>query len=457
MNYISNTSEDVSMMLKDISASRGEGKVSSIDELFSDIPGGLRVSKLGLPEPLCELEVISRIHSEVSKNTNFTTHKNFMGGGIYEHFIPSAIAAITGRTDFYTAYTPYQPEISQGTLTSIFEYQTMICNLTGMEVSNASHYDGATAFAESLIMAFNINSRREFIVMENINPAYMSVIKTYAQAADFKLHIVPFDRTSGKPDWNFIEKNMSDKISAVLVQNPAYFGTVLDFSELAEFTHKNGAVFVVSANPISLGILKPPAAYGADIACGEGQPLGIAPSFGGPNLGFMATTQKHIRKIPGRIVGETVDKNGKRCYVLTLQAREQHIRREKASSNICSNEALCALTATAYLSYVGPYGLKDVASRCSDLAHHLAERIAGVKGFEVKFKDAPFFHEFVVSYPKQITFEKLFAHFHANGILPGVELKGFSGLENSMLVCATEVRTLADIDSYIKCLEELKW
>lgn len=456
MNYISNTPEDVKAMLKDISANRKEGSVSSIDDLFSNIPAGLRAKGLALPGPLSEFEVIDSIKNTASKNTNFTTHKNFMGGGSYEHLVPSAIAAITGRSDFYTAYTPYQPEVSQGTLMSIFEYQTMICNLTGMEVSNASHYDGATAFAESLIMCYNINSRREFMIMENINPFYMKVIKTYAAAADFKLHVVPFDRATGKPDWNFIERSMSDSISAVLVQNPSYFGGVLEYTELSTFAHKHGALFVVSANPVSLGILKAPSAYGADIVCGEGQPFGIPASFGGPYLGFMATTQKNVRKLPGRIVGETVDKNGKRCFVLTLQAREQHIRREKASSNICSNEALCALTATAYLSYVGPHGLRKVAVRCSDLAHALASRVSKAKGFEVRFEGSPFFHEFVVTYPKTLTYEKIFAHFHSRGILPGIDIsKDFPGMERSMLVCATEARSMADVEAYVSCLEAI--
>ncbi|HOT74428.1 MAG TPA: aminomethyl-transferring glycine dehydrogenase subunit GcvPA [Candidatus Wallbacteria bacterium] len=457
MNYISNTPEDISSMLKDISASKNTA-LSSIDDLFSDIPGNLRIKSLNLPGSLSEIEICEKMKSHAEKNLSYAGYKSFMGGGSYEHFIPSAVGAVIGRSDFYTAYTPYQPEVSQGTLMSIFEYQTMICNLTGMQASNASHYDGATALAESMIMAYNINSRKEFMVAETINPMHMSVLETYAHAAGFKLHVIPYEGKSGKLDADFIKSHMNDSISAVLVQNPSFIGVVEDLKWLADMAHANGAVLAVSANPISLGLLKPPAEYGADIVCGDGQPLGIPSSFGGPALGFMATSQKYVRKLPGRIVGETVDKNGKRAFVLTLQAREQHIRREKASSNICSNQALCALAATVYLSYLGPYGLNKVAARCSDMAHYLAGEIAKVKGFELKFEGSHFFHEFVITYPKTLTYEKLFDHFASHKILAGVDLsKFFISEHNCLLVCATEMRTKADIDAYIKCLEAIKW
>lgn len=455
MNYVSNTPEDISAMLKEIGESKKKA-LSSIDELFSDIPGDLRVKSLDLPGSLSEMEVCARLKSHASKTLNYSDCKSFMGGGSYDHYIPSAVAAVIGRSDFYTAYTPYQPEVSQGTLMSIFEYQTMICNLTGMQASNASHYDGATALAESMIMAYNINSRREFLVASTVNPAYRSVLDTYAHAADFKLHTIPFDEKTGKLDAGFIKSGLGDSIAAVLVQVPSFFGVVEDFKWLAELAHEKGAVLIVSANPISLGLLKAPASYGADIVCGDGQPLGIPSSFGGPALGFMATSQKYIRKLPGRIVGETVDKNGKRAFVLTLQAREQHIRREKASSNICSNQALCALAATVYLSYVGPYGLRDIAARCSDMAHYLADRISKVKGFALKFSGSSFFHEFVVAMPETLTYEKLFDHFAASKILAGVDLSK-AGVKNGLLVCATEMRTKEDIDAYIKCLEAIKW
>ncbi|MEZ7891465.1 MAG: aminomethyl-transferring glycine dehydrogenase subunit GcvPA [Candidatus Wallbacteria bacterium] len=451
MNYIANTAEDISAMLKDMN-------VSSTDNLFNDIPGSLRLKGLNLPESLSEIEVLSKIKSQVSKNANFSGYKNFMGGGSYEHFIPSVVPAIISRGDFFTAYTPYQPEVSQGTLMSIFEYQTMICNLTGMDVSNASHYDGATALAESMIMAFNINSRKEFMVAGSLNPMYMEVLKTYAHAAEFKLHVIPYDKKTGKLDAEFIKSNMTAQISAVLVQNPSYFGTVEDLAWLSELAHSNGAIFSVSANPISLGLLKPPSAYGADVVSGDGQPLGIPSSFGGPNLGFMATTQKYMRKMPGRIVGQTTDKNGKRAFVLTLQAREQHIRREKASSNICSNQALCALAATIYLSYVGPHGLNKVARRCTDLAHYMADRVKSLKGFGVRFENNSFFNEFVITYPKAVTPDKFFAHFAEAKILPGIDLSKLMPEEaNNILVCTTEMRSKADVDAYIKRLEELKW
>lgn len=457
MNYVANTSEDIALMIKDI-ASSVKNAPSSIDDLFSDIPGNLRLKNLDLPGALSEIEITSKMKSHLSKNLTYDNCKSFMGGGSYEHFIPSVVSAVIGRSDFYTAYTPYQPEVSQGTLMSIFEYQTMICNLTGMEVSNASHYDGATAMAESMVMAHNINSRREFMIAESVNPMYMSVVETYAKAANFKLHVIPYDGKTGNLDADFIKENMNDSISAVIVQNPSFLGIIEDFRWLAETIHNNGSIFVVSANPISLGLFNAPSSYGADIVCGDGQPLGIPSSYGGPSLGFMACTQKHLRKIPGRIVGETVDKNGKRAYVLTIQAREQHIRREKASSNICSNQALCALAATVYLSYMGPQGLNKVAGRCSDLAHYMASKISGVKGFEVKFEGSSFFNEFVVSYPKTLSFEKMFDHFAAANILAGVDIsKYFISEANCMLVCTTEMRTKEDIDAYVKCLEAIKW
>jgi len=452
MNYVANTQQDQAAMLHDIGA-------ASVDALFSDVPERLRLKGLlKLPEPASEMEVMTKFRSLAGRNSSLSEYKNFMGAGSYEHFIPSAVQAVIGRSDFYTAYTPYQPEISQGTLMSIFEYQTMICNLTGMEVSNASHYDGATAFAESMIMSHNVNGRREFLVAESVNPRYMTVLKTYAAAADFIIKIIPADRHTGKLDAEFVKTNISDSTAAILVQNPSYLGVVENFSSFSEIAHKNGALFAVSANPISLGLLAPPSSYGADIVSGEGQPLGIPTSFGGPNLGFMASTQKQMRRMPGRIVGETVDKNGKKAYVLTLQAREQHIRREKASSNICSNQALCALASTVYLSYVGPYGLRDVAARCSDLAHYMAREIAKVRGFEVSFEGTAFFHEFVVKYPSSLTFDRIFDHFHEAKMLPGVSLSDFfPGEPNQMLVCATEVRTKQDIDAYVKRLGELKW
>ena len=457
MNYVSNTPEDISLMLKDISDSKNQA-LASIDDLFSDIPGNLRVKSLNLPGRLSEIEICEKMKSHVNKTASFADYKCFMGGGSYEHFIPSAVSAVTGRSDFYTAYTPYQPEVSQGTLMSIFEYQTMICNLTGMQASNASHYDGATALAESMIMAFNINSRREFLVAETLNPMYMNVLETYAGAANFNLRVIPYDGKTGKLDSDFIKTNINDSTAAVLVQNPSFFGVVEDLKWLSDLAHANGAVLIISANPISLGLLKPPAAYGADIVCGDGQPLGIPSSFGGPALGFMAASQKYIRKLPGRIVGETVDKNGKRAYVLTLQAREQHIRREKASSNICSNQALCALAATVYLSYLGPHGLRAVAARCSDMTHYLAEKISKVKGFELKFEGSHFFHEFVITYPKSLTYDKIFDHFADHKILAGVDVsKYFISEHNCLLICATEMRTKEDIDAYIKCLEAIKW
>lgn len=454
MNYISNTSDDVLQMLNEISHLKNQ-KLSSIEELFMDIPGDLRSKPLNLPGPFSEIEVYKKIKEHANKTLSSFDYKSFMGGGSYNHFIPAAVNTVINRSDFYTAYTPYQPEVSQGTLISIFEYQTMICNLTGMEVSNASHYDGATALAESMIMAYNITDKTEFLVASSINPMYKQVLQTYAQAAGYKLIFIPFCEQTGILDKEFIKHNISSSTAAVIVQNPSFFGIVEDFEWVSKLIHENNGLFIVSVNPISLGILKSPASYGADIVCGDGQPLGIPSSFGGPSLGFMATLQKYVRKLPGRIVGETVDRNGKRAFVLTLQAREQHIRREKASSNICSNQALCALAATTYLSYLGPKGLYEVAKRCSDLSHYLAQRITETKKFKLKFNNFSFFHEFIITYPNNISFEEIFDHFVKHKILPGIDTK-IAGINNGMLVCTTEMLTKNDIDEFVKCLEAIK-
>ena len=348
--YIPNTGEQQQEMLEEIG-------VSCVDELFTDIPENIRLNRdLDLPEALSEMELIGHMRQLADKNISTGECACFLGAGAYDHYIPSVIQHLVRRQEFYTAYTPYQPEISQGTLQAIFEYQTMICRLTGMDVSNASMYDGATAVAEAAAMACRSTGRTDIIVAKTVHPQSREVLKTYSRFAGRQ--VVEWNYKDGRLDFEELEKLLSENTAAVIVQNPNFFGLIEDLSDLADMVHQNRSLLIVSCNPISLALLKPPGDMGADIVVGEGQPLGNPLSFGGPYLGFMAAKDKFMRRMPGRIVGETRDKEGRRGYVLTIQTREQHIRREKATSNICSNQALNALAAAIYLSALGKSGLK---------------------------------------------------------------------------------------------------
>ena len=419
---------------------------SKMEDLFAHIPQEVMLKGLNIPEGMSEMEV-NRAMSEIAdKNKVFKSI--FRGAGAYDHYIPSIVKSVTSKEEFLTSYTPYQAEISQGVLQSIFEYQTMICEITGMDVANASVYDGATAAAEAAAMCRE-RKRTVTYVSAACNPEVIRTMKTYCFAADTELVIVP--AKDGVTDFSAIEGKLDEKTTASLyIEQPNYYGQFENVEKAAEIIHAAKGKLIVGCNPISLGIVKTPAECGADIAVGEGQPLGMSLSFGGPYLGFMATNTALTRKLPGRIVGETEDVDGKRAYVLTLQAREQHIRREKASSNICSNQALCAMTAAVYLAAMGNEGLNKAATLSMSKAHYLASKLSEIKGFELKYK-GEFFHEFVMTCPMAPA--ALMAELEKHDILGGLPLDGEN--EGAILWCCTEKNTKADIDNMVEIIKEV--
>ena len=429
-SYVPSTAQERQEMLASIG-------LCSIDELFSHIPDSLKLKgELNLPSGKSELEVCRTMEHIAAQNIVFDSI--FRGAGAYDHYIPAIVKSVTGKEEFVTAYTPYQAEISQGVLQSIFEYQTMICELTGMDVSNASVYDGATAAAEAVNMCCE-RSRNVVFCSAAAHPDTIEVVKTYCWASGHEFVLVP--AKDGKTDWNSIVPQLGKKTSACLyIQSPNFFGQIEDVQQAAEAVHAVGAKLIMGCNPIALGLYKTPAELGADIAVGEGQPLGMPLSFGGPYLGFMATTKAMMRKLPGRIVGETTDVDGKRAFVLTLQAREQHIRREKASSNICSNQALCAMTAAVYLAAVGPEGLKQVANLCYQKAHYLMQQLTAIPGITLRYQ-GPFFHEFVTD---QADANRILLKLEQEGILGGLPLS-----DGGILWCATEKNSKEDIDRMV--------
>ena len=434
-SYIPSTREERLSMLESIG-------MHSFDELYADIPEKLRFKDgLSLPSGLSELEVSRKMEEIAEKNTQFT--HIFRGAGSYHHYIPAIVKQVTSKEEFITAYTPYQAEISQGLLQSIFEYQTMICELTGMDVSNASVYDGATAAAEAAAMCRD-RKRGTICVSASVDPKILSVIRTYCFGSGAPLVVLP--EKEGLTDlesWNSMD---TSSIACLIIQTPNYYGLVEDGAAIADAVHASGAKLIASCNPIALGLLETPGEFGADIAVGEGQPLGLPMGFGGPYLGFMASTKDMMRKLPGRIVGQTTDVDGKRAYVLTLQAREQHIRREKASSNICSNEALCAMTAAVYLSAMGSAGLEKVASSCMANARYLLEGLTAL-GFTRKYT-GEFFHEFVTICPcdAAVLSEKLAARGYLSGLVTG---------QKEMLWCTTEMNTRSEIDGLLAVIKEV--
>ena len=435
-SYIPSTPDEQREML------RAAG-FDSFDGLFAQIPESVRLKGLlDLPSGLSELEVRRKINAVAAENTVFPTV--FRGAGAYRHYIPAAVTRITSNETFLTAYTPYQAEISQGILQSIFEYQTMICELTGMDVSNASVYDGANAAAEAAAMCRD-RGRTTVYVSAAAHPDTIRTVRTYAFGANAEVKPVPVK--DGATDAKALEELLTaDKTSACFyLQQPNFYGVIEDAEALGAIAHAAGAKFVMGVNPISLAVLKTPAECGADVVVGEGQPLGMPLGFGGPYLGFMACKTAMMRRLPGRIVGETADAAGNRAFVLTLQAREQHIRREKALSNVCSNEALCALTAAVYLSTMGPEGLKAAAEQCYSKAHYAAEKIGAVKGFKLK-NGSEFFHEFVTACPNA---EKTLAKLERHGILGGLPLE-----DGGLLWCVTELNSKEEIDELVSLLGE---
>lgn len=444
MPYIPHTISDIQEMLKVIG-------VSNLDELFSSIPKELRCpASLNIPQSLSEMEITKLVSELAAQNINSNKTPSFLGGGCYNHFIPAVVDHLAHRSEFYTAYTPYQPETSQGVLTTFFEYQTMMCELTGMEVSNASLYDGATALAEAILMALHSTGKKKVIISRAINPEYRATVKTWLD--DLSIDIIEIDASNGATSLRELEQTLDNNTACVAYQSPNFFGVIEPADEIVRLVRKYENTLVISVvNPISLGILKPPGVYGADIVVGDAQPLGNRMSFGGPHLGFMAAKVEYIRKMPGRIIGETTDNKGRRGFVLTLSTREQHIRREKATSNICSNQALCAIRTAIYLAAVGKEGLKQIAYLCLQKAHYAADKISHIEGFELLYHQQPFFNEFIIECSKNP--EMINKKLLKNNIIGGLPLGRFyPELRKSMLFCVTEMNTKEEIDKLVKIL-----
>ena len=441
--YIPATHEDEQKMLKACN-------VGSIDDLFSDIPDDLKLNRdLNLDESKSELEVSEIITKMADKNIDDLTC--FLGAGAYDHYIPSLIKSITSRSEFYTAYTPYQAEISQGTLQSIFEFQSMIAEITKMDIANASMYDGATAAVEACIMAVGKTRRNKIVVPKTVHPETRQILKTYLQFKDVEVVEVDYDREYGTTDLNKLKEVVGEETACILVQNPNFFGVIEDVDEIGSIARDNKAMYVMSVNPITLSILKSPGEVGADIAVGDAQPLGNSLNFGGPYVGFLAIKSGLIRKMPGRVVGQTVDADGKRCYALTLQTREQHVRREKATSNICSNQGLNALIASIYLATMGKKGYQEVAMQNMQKSHYAYKKFDESKNFEPVFK-GKFFNEFVVKSPMPV--DELNEKLLENKILGGYDLgKDYEELKGCVLMCVTEKRTAKEIDNLVNLME----
>ena len=437
MSYAAFTPHDIESMLKVVG-------IASIDELFADIPAHLRQSASpGLGSALSEMETRRKMAAMAAKNLNHEQAACFLGAGSYDHYIPAMVPAIASRGEFATAYTPYQAETSQGTLQVIYEFQTLLCQLTQMEMANASLYDGATALAEAVIMAQAITKRKRVLVPRAVSPFYRRVVESYTQGLDTVLEEVPF--SDGTTDLEALKTALGDDVAAVILQQPNFFGCIEDAQAISDAAHAKGALLIAVFNPITLGLLPPPGAYDADIAVGEGQPLGINSQFGGPGVGLFACRQKFARLAPGRLVGTTHDAQGRSGFTLTLQTREQHIRREKATSNICTNQALCALLATLYLSALGPRGLKEAASQSYHKAHFAADKI-GNAAF-----GAPFFHEWAVKLSRPAP--EVSAQLREAGIIGGYDLgRAYPELENTMLLCCTEKRTREEIEKLAAAL-----
>ena len=443
-DFLANTEQNVKEMLAAIGA-------RSIDDLFSDIQPHQKPRSFDLPLGKSEFEVLQHLKNLAEKNA--TKLICFVGAGYYDHYIPSVVDHLASRSEFTTAYTPYQPECSQGTLTAIFEYQSVICRLTGMEIANASLYDGGTALYEALMMARRITGRNRVLVDNAVSPIYRTIIDTYTKNLDIEFIGIPV--AHGQTDRATLKKELNEKVACIILQNPNFFGAIDDHSDIAQQAHNAGALVIASAYPIALGLLKTPGEMDIDIVTGEGQSLGLPLSFGGPYLGFMATKKEFARKMPGRIVGETQDAKGRRGYVLTLQAREQHIRREKATSNICSNEALCALRALIYLTAIGKEGLREVARLNYEKAEFAKNLLSKIKGVTVK-QSSPTFNEFTVVLPKEPA--EVIARMIEKGFAAGFSLgRYYNDMKNYMLIAVTEKRTKEEIVRYAESLESVLW
>lgn len=443
MTYIPNTNADRQAMMETIG-------IGSVEELLTVVPDDVRLDRpLDLPPALSELELHDTMGEMAARNGSADRMASFVGGGMYDHFVPSAIGHLAGRSEFLTSYTPYQPEVSQGTLQGIYEFQTMICELTGLEVANASMYDGASATAEAAMLARSATGRDRVILASSVHPYYVETVRTYAHGPGIEVETLPCP--NGALDPGQLASVLTDDTACVIVQHPNFYGCLESMRDLERVVHGAGALLVMAVDPISLGVIESPGAYGADIAVGEGQSMGNQVSFGGPALGFFAARDRFVRRMPGRIAGQTVDQEDRRGFVLTLQAREQHIRRDKATSNICTSQQLNALMATIYLSLIGKEGLKQVAELCLHKSHYAAARIADLPGYELAF-DRPFFKEFVVRTPAAPG--EIVTRLSDDGLLAGIDLGRFPslGIEDGLLIAVTERRTRAQIDRLVDAL-----
>ncbi|MFQ5829110.1 MAG: aminomethyl-transferring glycine dehydrogenase subunit GcvPA [Candidatus Methylomirabilia bacterium] len=442
MRYIGNTPEQQQEMLRTIGVER-------VEDLLSRVPLKARLARpLNLPEARAEVDLIAHMRGLAAKNAHADDYVCFLGAGAYDHYIPSPINHLISRGEFFTAYTPYQPEASQGTLRTVYEYQTMIAELTGMDVANASLYDGGSALAEAALMVHGVTGRDQIVISRGVNPLCRQVVATYLDGPRARIKEVAVE--DGATDLDALRRAVSERVAGVLIQSPNFFGCLEEVGQVAEMAHAAGALLVVVADPVSLGLLAPPGAQGADVVVAEGQGLGVPMSWGGPNLGIFATRHALLRRLPGRLVGATVDTDGRRGFVLTLQTREQHIRREKATSNICTNVALCALMATVYLSLMGKQGLRKVGELSLAKAHYAAEALSEVPGVRRRFS-APFFKEFVLQLPKSPG--RVVHRLLKERLLAGVPLKRFDrSLKDCLLVAVTEKRTRAEIDDYARAL-----
>ncbi len=446
MSYLSHTDDERRKMLSSIGVER-------VDDLFRDVPTGLRLPRLDIPAGMSEPDVLRLLSRMAAQNLDLESRPSFLGGGAYRSYVPAAVGAISGRAEFYTSYTPYQAELSQGTLQVIYEFQSMIALLTDLDVANASLYDGATSVAEAASMALNATGRDAVAVLDSVNPQYRQVLHTYAEGIGYEVDEIDAVPMADLPS---IRAAVSERHAALIVQSPDFLGSVLSMAGLAQVAHEAGALFIAVVDPISLGLLAPPGEYGADIAVGEGQTLGSWLSFGGPYLGFIATTSALQRRLPGRIAGATVDDRNQRAYVLTLQTREQHIRREKATSNICTNEALLALNATVYLALLGKQGVRDVAALALQKAHYAANRLTALPGYSLA-ASAPFFREFALMTP--IPAEEVNRFLLGRDIIGGIDLAQSypdkPNFQNALLLSFTELTTREDIDDLVDALEDL--
>jgi len=445
MPYISNTDQERKRMLDLIG-------VGDFSELIADIPAKFQLkAPLPLEPALSELEITRRINEITCKNLCLQTANAFLGAGVYDHFIPAAVDTIISRPEFFTAYTPYQAEVSQGTLQFIYEFQSMVCELTGMEIANASMYDGASAAAEAILMAVRKNRLNKAVLAGTLHPNYVKVIKAYTEGAGVELIQIPAEEGLINPQT--LATVVDDQTSCVVIQTPNFFGNIEDMFAIDQIVHSHKKCLLIAAvDPISIAVINAPSEYHADIVVGEGQSLGNGTYFGGPLFGFFASKLDMARLMPGRIVGASVDVEEKRAYALTLQAREQHIRRDKATSNICSNQSLCALAATVYLSLMGKEGLVEVASQSLTKAHYLADKIASIPGFSLTYKQAPFFKEFVINTP--IPAAQIINKLLPRAIYPGVDMAQF-GYPNQLMIAVTEKKTKVDMDALVDALKEV--